>query len=50
MAMLGAYLEATRALRVETVYDMLRRIFHGPKEKLIELNIKAMSAGAACVK
>ena len=50
MAMLGAYLEATRALRVETVYDMLRHIFHGPKEKLIDINIQAMSAGAACVK
>ncbi len=50
MAMLGAYLEATHALRVETVYDMLRHIFHGPKEKLIDINIRAMSAGAACIK
>lgn len=50
MAMLGAYLEATHALRVETVYDMLRHILHGPKEKLIDINIRAMSAGAACIK
>ena len=49
MAMLGAYLEATGALKVETVYEMLRHIFHGPKEALIGLNIKAMAAGAACV-
>ncbi len=50
MAMLGAYLEATRALKFETVHDMLKHIFHGPKEKLISLNLKAMEAGAACVK
>lgn len=50
MAMLGAYLEATKALKVGTVYEMLRHIFHGPKEKLIDINVKAMSAGAACIK
>lgn len=50
MAMLGAYLEATKALKVETVYEMLRHVFHGPKEKLIDINVKAMSAGAACIK
>ena len=50
MAMLGAYLAATDALKFETVHQMLKHIFHGPKEKLIEINIKALSAGAACVK
>ena len=50
MAMLGAYLEATKALKVETVHEMLKHIFHGPKEKLIALNLKAMEAGAACIK
>ncbi|MPM85267.1 hypothetical protein SDC9_132345 [bioreactor metagenome] len=50
MAMLGAYLEATKALKVETVYEMLKHVFHGPKEKLIEINVRAMSAGAACIK
>ena len=50
MAMLGAYLAATNALKFETVHQMLKHIFHGPKEKLIEINIKALSAGAACVK
>lgn len=50
MAMLGAYLEATKALKVETVHEMLKHIFHGPKEKLIEINIKALAAGAACIK
>lgn len=50
MAMLGAYLEATKALRFETVHEMLKRVFHGPKEKLIGINIKALEAGAACIK
>jgi len=50
MAMLGAYLEATKALKFETVHEMLKHIFHGPKEKLIALNLKAMEAGAACIK
>ncbi|MFV0497664.1 MAG: 2-oxoacid:acceptor oxidoreductase family protein [Candidatus Fimivivens sp.] len=49
MAMLGAYLEATKALKIETVHDMLRHIFYGPKQKLIDINLKAMSAGAACI-
>lgn len=50
MAMLGAYLEATKALKFETVHEMLKHIFHGPKEKLIAINIKALEAGAACIK
>ena len=50
MAMLGAYLEATKAVKVDTVHEMLKHIFHGPKEKLVALNLKAMEAGAACVK
>ena len=50
MAMLGAYLEATKALKFETVHEMLRHVFHGPKEKLVAINIKALEAGAACVK
>lgn len=50
MAMLGAYLEATKALKFETVHEMLKRVFHGPKEKLIGINIKALEAGAACIK
>lgn len=49
MAMLGAYLKATKALKSETVHEMLKHIFHGPKEKLIEINLRALAKGAACV-
>ena len=49
MAMLGAYLEASGVLRPETVHRMLAHIFHGPKAGLIDINIEAMSRGAACV-
>ena len=49
MAMLGAYLEASGVLRPETVHKMLAHIFHGPKAGLIDINIEAMSRGAACV-
>ena len=50
MAMLGAYLEASGVLRPETVHRMLAHIFHGPKAGLIDINIEAMSRGAACVR
>ncbi len=49
MAMLGAYLAATGAVKVETVHEMLAHIFSGPKAKLIGINIEAMARGAACV-
>lgn len=49
MAMLGAYLEATHALKFETVHHMLEHIFQGPKASLIGINIEAMAQGAACV-
>lgn len=49
MAMLGAYLKATNSLKKETVYEMLKHIFQGPKEKLIDINVKALAEGAACV-
>ena len=49
MIMLGAYIRATSALRIETLEKMLARIFTGPKAHLVELNIKALQTGAGYV-
>lgn len=50
MVMLGAYIEATKVLKVETIREMLAHIFTGPKAKLVELNIEALRRGAECAK
>ena len=49
MIMLGAYIRATGALRIETLEKMLAHIFTGPKAHLVELNIKALQAGAGYI-
>jgi 2-oxoglutarate ferredoxin oxidoreductase subunit gamma len=49
MVMLGAYIEATKVLKVETIREMLALIFTGPKANLVELNISALRRGASCV-
>ena len=49
MVMLGAYIAATGALKVETIQGMLSHMFTGPKAKLVPLNMEAMARGAACV-
>lgn len=46
MVMLGAYIKATQALKMDTIKEMLSAIFYGPKAHLVELNIKALEAGA----
>ncbi|HNZ62745.1 MAG TPA: 2-oxoacid:acceptor oxidoreductase family protein [Bacillota bacterium] len=48
MVMLGAYIEATKQLKFETVINMLRHIFTGKKAHLVELNEIALQRGAAC--
>lgn len=50
MVMLGAYIEATGALQLDTIKEMLKNIFQGPKAHLVELNIKALEAGASYVR
>ena len=50
MVMLGAFIEATSVLKVETIREMLSHIFTGPKASLVELNIEALKRGAACVR
>lgn len=49
MVMLGAYLAATGALEPDTLRDMIRHMFTGPKAKLVPLNMEALDKGMACV-
>ena len=49
MVMLGAYIAATGALKVDTIQGMLTHMFTGKKAKLVPLNMEAMVRGAACV-
>lgn len=50
MVMLGAYIEATKFLKPDTIREMLVHMFSGPKAKLVELNIEALRRGAVCIK
>lgn len=50
MVMLGAYIKATGALKMETIQDMLAHVFTGPKAHLVELNIRALQAGAGYIR
>lgn len=50
MVMLGAYIQATGALKMETIQDMLAHIFTGPKAHLVELNVRALQAGAGYIR
>lgn len=49
MAMLGAFIEATKLLRYDTIVAMLKQLFTGPKAHLVALNERALARGAACV-
>ena len=50
MVMLGAYIQATGALKMETIEEMLASVFTGPKAHLVELNVRALKAGADYVR
>jgi len=50
MIMLGAYLELTKAVGVDTVMECLRDAFGPRRENLLPINRKAMEAGAAIVR
>ena len=49
MAMVGAYSAATGYLKEETLEELLRGMFTGPKAALVERNMQAMRRGAECV-
>lgn len=50
MVMLGAYLEASGAVKQETVMEIITEIFGTKKASVIPLNQEALSRGAACIK
>lgn len=50
MVMLGAYLELTNVVSVESVVKGLKKVLGKAKEHLIDINIEAMKRGAQCVK
>ncbi|MTI49757.1 2-oxoacid:acceptor oxidoreductase family protein [Sporosalibacterium faouarense] len=50
MVMLGAYLELTKAVKVESIIEALKKVFGERKAHLIPLNEKALAKGAELVK
>jgi len=50
MVMLGAYLELTKIVKVDSVVEALRKVFGPSKEHLIPLNEKALNKGTESVK
>jgi hypothetical protein len=40
--MLGACIEATRFLNIETIREMLSSLFTGPKMGLVDINVNAL--------
>jgi 2-oxoglutarate ferredoxin oxidoreductase subunit gamma len=49
MVMLGAYVAATKILKISTIENMIHEMFTGKKEKLIPMNMEALKRGIACV-
>ena len=50
MVMLGAYVGATEALKVETIEEMIGEMFTGKKAKLVPLNLEALHRGIQCAR
>lgn len=50
MVMLGAYLELSKAVKVESIIEALRKVFGPSKSHLIPLNEEALKKGAEVVK
>ena len=50
MVMLGAYVGATEALKVETIEEMIHEMFTGKKARLVPLNLEALQRGIACAR
>ena len=49
MVMLGAYVAATKQLKYETIEQMIKEMFTGPKAKLVPLNMEAFRRGTELV-
>jgi 2-oxoglutarate ferredoxin oxidoreductase subunit gamma len=50
MVMLGAYLEASKALKIESVMEALKKVFGPSKEHLLPTNKAALEKGAELAK
>jgi 2-oxoglutarate ferredoxin oxidoreductase subunit gamma len=50
MVMLGAYIEATKAVSEDTVMEIVTEIFQGKKASVIPLNKEALAKGAECIR
>jgi len=50
MVMVGAYLEITKTLKVESVLDAFKKVYGPTKEHLVPLNKEALERGAAVVR
>jgi len=49
IVMLGAFVEATGIVKMETVEHMIHEIFTGAKAKFVPVNLEALKRGAECV-
>lgn len=50
MVMLGAYLEITKVVKVESVIEALKKVFGPAKEHLVPMNKEALEKGAEAVR
>jgi 2-oxoglutarate ferredoxin oxidoreductase subunit gamma len=50
MVMLGAYIELTKPVKMDTIFDALEEIFAGDKAKYIPMNKEALKKGAELMK
>lgn len=49
MVMLGAYLELTKAVSIESILEALKKVLGEAKAGLIPINREALERGAACI-
>jgi len=50
MVVLGAYVKKSGVVKLETIFIALEKALTGPKQKLLEINKKALKQGAELVK
>jgi len=50
MVMLGAYLEITKIVKVESIIEALKKVFGPAKEHLVPMNKEALEKGAEAVR
>lgn len=50
MIMLGAYIAATKALKMETIQQILAEMFTGDKAPLVALNLQALQVGEGYIR